>query len=134
MFSIGRFKVQSELLIYLILIVLFLSACQQQVPPENKLEGIWRNGVIYVVYREDGTYAIAELPGNLEKNPSSTGTYTFDGEHLTIFENQPSTCWFSANYRVFFQETDQATYYTVQDSCVIRERYLTCCLWRRYEP
>ena len=134
MFSIGRFKVQCEILVYLILIVLILSACQQQVPPERMLDGMWRNGVIYATFSEDGTYAIAELPGDLDRNPSSSGRYTFDGEHLTIFENQPSLCWFTANYSVVFPEEGQATFYTVEDSCVMRERFFTCCLWRRYEP
>ena len=60
MFSIGRFKVQCEILVYLILIVLILSACQQQVPPERMLDGMWRNGVIYATFSEDGTYAIAD--------------------------------------------------------------------------
>jgi hypothetical protein len=117
------------------LVILILSACQQQVPPENRLEGTWRNGVIYIVYREDGTYAIAELPGELEENPSSTGTYKFDGERLTLFEDYPGICYgMMSNYRVSFPEEDQATYFVVQDPCVERERILACCLWRRYLP
>ena len=133
MFSHTRYIVPRKILGVLFLVVLTLSACQKEVPPERMLDGMWRNGVIYATFTKDGKYAIAELPGDLERNPSSSGTFTFDGEHLTIFENQPSLCWFTANYSVVFPEEDQATFYTVQDSCVMRERFFTCCLWRRYD-
>ena len=134
MFSSIRYIIRKGLAIAF-LTILILSACQQQVPPEKKLEGYWRNGVIYIVYRENGTYAIAELPGDLQENPSSTGTYRFDGEHLTLFEDYPGLCYgMMSDYKVSFPEGGQATYFMIQDPCAERERLLACCLWRWYEP
>ena len=134
MVSNRNYAVIRKRLAVVILIIIILSACQQ-IPPEKWLEGTWRNGVVYILFREDNTFAIADLPGDLQENPSSTGTYTFDGENLSLFEDDPGICYgMMAKYSVSFPEKDQATYLMVQDPCVERERILACCLWRRHEP
>lgn len=134
MFSTKWDVVHRKLLALVFLTILILTACQET-PPEKRLEGTWRNGVIYIVFGEDGTYATANLPGDLQENPSSIGTYSFDGELLSLFEDDPGICYgMMAKYSVSFPQEDQATYLMVQDPCAERERLLACCLWRRHEP
>ncbi|MGD8458002.1 MAG: hypothetical protein PVF83_16620 [Anaerolineales bacterium] len=134
MFFIKRDSIQRKIFILVFLIILILTACKE-IPPEKRLEGTWRNGVIYIVFDEDGTYATADLPGDLHENPSSKGTYSFDGEQLSLFEDDPGICYgMMAKYAVSFPEENQATYLMVQDPCTERERLLACCLWRRHEP
>ena len=106
----------------LLLAVLALLAAACSSDASEQIEGTWywsATGIqVYIEYADDGTFSVSPSPDL--SNPVESGTYTFDGETLTVIDDPdsrfcPDT---TATWTVEFSDDgDEASVTTVENTC-----------------
>jgi hypothetical protein len=110
--------------ILLLAVLALLAAACSSSDASEQIEGTWywsapAAGIqVYIEYADDGTFSVS--PSTDLSNPIESGTYTFDGETLTV-TNDPDSM-FCADTTViwtveFSDDGDEASVTFVEDTC-----------------
>ena len=108
----------------LLLAVLALLAAACSSDASEQIEGTWywsapEAGIqVYIEYADDGTFSVSPSPDL--SNPVESGTYTFDGETLTVIDDPDSRFCAdtTATWTVEFSDDgDEASVTIVENTC-----------------
>ena len=106
-------------ILLLAVLALFAAACSSSDASEQ-IEGTWywTALTVYMEYADDGTFSVS--PSTDFSNPVESGTYTFDGETLTV-TNDPDSMFCvgtTATWTVEFSDDgDEASVTIVENTC-----------------
>jgi hypothetical protein len=114
--------------------ILILSSCQQE-HSEEQLIGIWSNTYTYFMYGEDGSFSTAYSVEGLESAPTDWGTYTFDGELVTMYPDEMGYCrGQTISFEVSFSAEGEVLYTAIEYSCPGAVDNMIAVPWTRVSP
>lgn len=123
------------IIVLIFVIVLILVACQQTQSAES-IHGMWHSTMRFIIFNEDGTWAVAFSRSLLKNNPFDWGTYTFDGELLTIStDDEADSCPGQTGvWEVDFPNESDITFIEVEEECSHRRNDIGKNKYQRYSP
>jgi hypothetical protein len=134
MASVARFMVRVFQLTVICGSILILSSCQKE-QPEEELIGIWSNTYSFFKYGEDGSFSTAYSVEELESAPTDWGTYTFDGDLVTMYPDEMGYCkGKTISFEVAFSAEGEVLYTAVEDSCPGAVNNMIVVPWTRVSP